>query len=47
MTFEIVDGYIQTIYGIRNPEKLKQLNESVRNGVAGGDRKNQENISRF
>lgn len=35
MTFEIVDGYIQTIYSIRNPEKLKQLSESVMNGITG------------
>lgn len=27
MTFEIVDGYIQTIYSIRNPEKLKRLSQ--------------------
>lgn len=25
MTFEIVKGYIQTIYSVRNPEKLKRL----------------------
>jgi RNA polymerase sigma-70 factor, ECF subfamily len=29
MTFEIVENYIQTIYSIRNPEKLKQLSESA------------------
>jgi RNA polymerase sigma-70 factor (ECF subfamily) len=28
-TFEIVEGYIQTIYSIRNPEKLERLSESV------------------
>jgi RNA polymerase sigma-70 factor (ECF subfamily) len=27
MTFEIVEGYIQTIYSVRNPEKLKRLSE--------------------
>lgn len=27
MTFDIVDGYIQSIYSVRNPEKLKRLNE--------------------
>lgn len=27
MTFEIVDGYIQTIYSIRNPEKLQRLSQ--------------------
>jgi RNA polymerase sigma-70 factor, ECF subfamily len=26
-TFEIVEGYIQTIYGVRNPEKLKRLSK--------------------
>jgi RNA polymerase sigma-70 factor (ECF subfamily) len=31
MTFEIVEGYIQTIYSVRNPEKLKRLNELVTN----------------
>jgi RNA polymerase sigma-70 factor (ECF subfamily) len=40
MTFEIVDGYVQTIYSIRNPEKLKQLSESVMNAVTGGARSN-------
>ena len=35
MTFKIVDGYIQTIYCIRNPEKLKQLNQSVMSGNYG------------
>jgi len=30
-TFKIVEGYIQTIYSIRNPEKLKQLSKSVMN----------------
>lgn len=39
MTFEIVDGYIQTIYSIRNPEKLKQLDELVMNRATGGDRR--------
>ncbi|GAP96632.1 RNA polymerase sigma-70 factor [Leptolyngbya sp. NIES-2104] len=29
MTFEIVEGYIQTIYSVRNPEKLKRLSEFV------------------
>jgi RNA polymerase sigma-70 factor (ECF subfamily) len=29
ITFEIVNGYIQTIYSIRNPEKLKQLSKSL------------------
>jgi RNA polymerase sigma-70 factor (ECF subfamily) len=29
MTFNIVNGYIQAIYSIRNPEKLKQLSKSV------------------
>lgn len=29
MTFEIVEGYIQTIYSVRNPEKLKRLREFV------------------
>lgn len=28
-TFEIVEGYIQTIYSVRNPEKLKRLSEFV------------------
>lgn len=32
MTFEIVDGYIQTIYSVRNPEKLKQLSASMTDG---------------
>lgn len=27
MTFEIVDGFIQTIYSIRNPEKLQRLSQ--------------------
>lgn len=35
MTFEFVDGCIQTIYSIRNPEKLRQLSESVTNGNYG------------
>jgi RNA polymerase sigma-70 factor (ECF subfamily) len=29
MSFEIVEGYIQTIYSVRNPEKLKRLSEFV------------------
>jgi RNA polymerase sigma-70 factor, ECF subfamily len=29
MTFEVVEGYIQTIYSVRNPEKLKRLSEFV------------------
>jgi RNA polymerase sigma-70 factor (ECF subfamily) len=29
MTFEIVEGYIQTIYSVRNPEKLQRLREFV------------------
>lgn len=29
MTFEIMEGYIQTIYSVRNPEKLKRLSEFV------------------
>nr|WP_233222603.1 RNA polymerase sigma-70 factor [Chroococcidiopsis sp. CCALA 051] len=29
MTFDIVDGYIQSIYTMRNPEKLKRLNEKA------------------
>jgi RNA polymerase sigma-70 factor (ECF subfamily) len=29
MMFNIVDGYVQAIYSIRNPEKLKQLSKSV------------------
>jgi RNA polymerase sigma-70 factor, ECF subfamily len=35
MTFEIVDGYIQTIYTMRNPEKLKRLSELVIDRVVG------------
>jgi RNA polymerase sigma-70 factor, ECF subfamily len=29
MTFEIVDGSIQSIYSVRNPEKLKQIHEEI------------------
>jgi len=29
MTFELVDGYIQSIYSMRNPEKLKQFIDSL------------------
>jgi len=28
-TFDIVDGYIQSVYTVRNPEKLKRLNERL------------------
>jgi RNA polymerase sigma-70 factor (ECF subfamily) len=28
-TFDIVDGYIQSVYTVRNPEKLKRLNEKA------------------
>lgn len=28
ITFEVVDSYIQTVYSMRNPEKLKRLSES-------------------
>jgi RNA polymerase sigma-70 factor, ECF subfamily len=36
--FEIVNGYIQTIYSIRNPEKLKHITASLRQGVTESDR---------
>jgi RNA polymerase sigma-70 factor, ECF subfamily len=29
MTFEIIDGFIQSIYSVRNPEKLKQVRKKV------------------
>jgi RNA polymerase sigma-70 factor, ECF subfamily len=29
MTFEIIDGFIQSIYSVRNPEKLKQVRKEV------------------
>jgi RNA polymerase sigma-70 factor, ECF subfamily len=29
MTFEIVEGYIQAIYSVRNPEKLRRLSEFI------------------
>ncbi|QYO67799.1 RNA polymerase sigma factor SigJ [Leptolyngbya sp. 7M] len=29
MTFEINEGYIKTIYSVRNPEKLKRLSQDV------------------
>jgi hypothetical protein len=31
--FEVREGYIQTIYSIRNPEKLKQISALVKSGV--------------
>jgi RNA polymerase sigma-70 factor, ECF subfamily len=29
MTFEIIDGYIQSIYTVRNPEKLNQVRKEI------------------
>lgn len=29
MTLDIVDGYIQSVYTIRNPEKLRRMNERI------------------
>ena len=31
-TFDIVDGYIQSIYTVRNPEKLKRFYDTARTG---------------
>lgn len=28
-TFEIVDAYIQSVYTIRNPEKLQRIHETL------------------
>lgn len=36
MTFEIVEGYIQTIYSVRNPEKLQRLSEFVTSELLEG-----------
>jgi hypothetical protein len=30
MTFEIVDGYIQSIYSVRNPDKLERISQTIK-----------------